>query len=226
VADTSTPADSRDVEPAQAVLPLRERKKRRTRRLLTDAALKLFTERGFDGVTVDELTDYAEVGRSTFFRYFTSKEEVAMAAEGELWESYVDQFARSTGGRPALEALQAALTTAIKAMDEDWAVRFLTARRLAGHSPVLWDHSVLSSIKVQGRLVELLEERLGIDSRDDVRLRLAPEFALSAWRCGARNWVAGRPFGGRRGHGGRQSLARRVEEAFEAMPATITMRLP
>ncbi|MET9861589.1 hypothetical protein ABZY93_20155 [Streptomyces smyrnaeus] len=140
--------------------------------------------------------------------------DVAMAAEGELWEAYTAHFARQAAQGPALDALRRALTDAIVSMPEGWDQRFLRTRRLAAGTPVLHDHSTLSSMKVQQRLVEILEERLHIDSRDDVRLRLLGEFALSAWRCGARNWVAGRSYDARRGHGGTATLARRVDEAF------------
>lgn len=80
-----------------SALPLRERKKLSTRRLLADQALTLFSERGSDRVTLDELTTRAETGRSTFFRYYGSKEDVAMAAEGGLWDAYVSRFARHPG---------------------------------------------------------------------------------------------------------------------------------
>ena len=52
---------------------LRDRKKRRTRERLYDAALQLFGERRYEDVTVDEICDRAEVGRATFFRFFGSK---------------------------------------------------------------------------------------------------------------------------------------------------------
>ncbi|WP_245936241.1 TetR/AcrR family transcriptional regulator [Streptomyces cahuitamycinicus] len=210
-------------------LSLRERKKRRTRRALADAALELFSERGFDRVTLEELTAHAEIGRSTFFRYYGTKEDVAMAAEGELWDAYIAHFAQHAGPGPALDALRTSLSAAILSMPDGWNHRFLRTRRLAAGTPVLRDHSILSSMKTQQRLVETLEERLGIDGRDDVRLRLLGEFALSAWRCGARNWVAGRTPEGpdrRRGHGGTKTLARRVEEAFDSIPASLALDLP
>lgn len=216
---------STDTPEGESSLPLRERKKQRTRRALADTALTLFSERGFDRVTLEELTAHAEIGRSTFFRYYGTKEDVAMAAEGELWEAYTAHFARQAGRGPALDALRRALTDAIVSMPEGWDQRFLRTRRLAAGTPVLHDHSTLSSMKVQKRLVEILEERLHIDSRDDVRLRLLGEFALSAWRCGARNWVAGRGYNARRGHGGTATLARRVDEAFDAIPGSLQLTL-
>ncbi|MBT2381796.1 TetR family transcriptional regulator [Streptomyces sp. CB00316] len=214
---------------ADSDLPLRERKKQRTRRALADTALELFSERGFDRVTLEELTARAEIGRSTFFRYYGAKEDVAMAAEGELWDAYTTHFERHTARGPALDALRSSLTAAILSMPDDWDQRFLRTRRLAAGTPVLHDHSLVSSMKVQQRLVEILEGSLGADGREDVRLRLLGEFALSAWRCGARNWVAGRGPGGydrRRGHGGTRTLASRVEEAFDAIPASLALDLP
>jgi AcrR family transcriptional regulator len=205
-------------------LPLRERKKQRTQRALGDAALNLFSERGFEATTLDDIVDAVEVSKRTFFRYYASKEDVAIAAETELWSAYIERLK----GRPfrgsALQTLRETLSETLQLMDEDWDVRFIRTRAVAAHakSPVLYDHSELSSLRAQRRLVEVLEDKLGIDGREDVRLRMLGEFALAAWRCGAKNWVAGRGAGGR-GYGGRETLMRRVEEAFAAIPASLKL---
>ncbi|MCL5286590.1 MAG: TetR/AcrR family transcriptional regulator, partial [Acidobacteria bacterium] len=54
----------------------RERRRAETREKLFRAALALFAERGFHAVTVEDITEAADVGKGTFFNYFPSKEHV------------------------------------------------------------------------------------------------------------------------------------------------------
>lgn len=209
-------------------LPLRERKKLRIRRTLSETALRLFLQQGFHQTTLEQLVDAAEVSMRTFFRYYTGKEAVAMAAEEELWDAYLDVVTDTDVEGSVLDELRHALVAALRDMDEDWERRFIATRGLAARTPELRDYSVLASIRVQEHLVDELETKLGIDSRKDVRLRLVCEFAMSAWRCGAKNWVRGLKTQGRTGRGKpdaaeRRALVRRVEEAFDAIPSAVTL---
>ncbi|MET9185016.1 TetR family transcriptional regulator [Streptomyces tendae] len=215
-------ADSRGRD--DRVLPLRERKKQRTFRALADVALARFTERGFDEVTLDEIVDEVEVSKRTFFRYYSSKESVALAAEAELWIAYVAEFTAVDLHGDVLAALRTTLTTAITGMDDDWPRRFLATRRLvAGHNG-LRKHSLVMAAHHQEQIIEQLEVKLGRDGREDVRIRLLGEIAFGAYRVGAKNWTAGRGNGaGRRGKGGRATLAARVSEAFDAVSDAITL---
>jgi AcrR family transcriptional regulator len=54
----------------------RQRKAAETRLRIFRSALQLFGERGFGNVTVEEITEAADVGKGTFFNYFDSKEHV------------------------------------------------------------------------------------------------------------------------------------------------------
>src|SRR5690349_31363 len=54
----------------------RERKAAQTRLKLFRCALQLFGERGFQNVTVEDITEAADVGKGTFFNYFESKDQV------------------------------------------------------------------------------------------------------------------------------------------------------
>ncbi|MGW0117761.1 TetR family transcriptional regulator [Streptomyces sp. NPDC003327] len=86
---------------------LRERKKERTRRALSEAAIGLFLEKGFDAVSVAEVAAAAEVSKPTLFRYFPAKEDLVLYR----FADHEDEAARVVAARPAgsspLDALQA-----------------------------------------------------------------------------------------------------------------------
>jgi AcrR family transcriptional regulator len=92
---------------------LRVRKKLKIREAIVDAALALFDERGFDEVTVADIADRAEVGRSTFFRYFTDKREVLFDDRGE-WPEVLAEACGPVARRcaPIGDSVTAALVVA------------------------------------------------------------------------------------------------------------------
>jgi AcrR family transcriptional regulator len=57
---------------------LRERKRQRMYQVLSDLAIRLFVEKGFDAVSVAEVAAAAEVSKPTLFRYFPAKEDLVL----------------------------------------------------------------------------------------------------------------------------------------------------
>ncbi|GAA1534328.1 hypothetical protein GCM10009730_49500 [Streptomyces albidochromogenes] len=73
---TSSPVEVKYV-PFVVMSGLRERRKQRTYRVISDAAIALFLEKGFDEVSVAEVAAAAEISKPTLFRYFPAKEDLA-----------------------------------------------------------------------------------------------------------------------------------------------------
>ena len=61
--------------------PLRERKRRATRRRIEDAATALVEKHGFDNVTVEDICRDAEISRRTFFNYFETKDDAVLGVQ-------------------------------------------------------------------------------------------------------------------------------------------------
>ncbi|MEV0649595.1 TetR/AcrR family transcriptional regulator [Phytomonospora sp. NPDC050363] len=197
-------------------LPLRQRKKLRTHRTLSETALRLFTERGYDATTLDELCDIVEVSKRTFFRNFRSKEDVALAADSDLWSAYLAYVGTATLDGPLLEALRLALNTTLGEMEPDWERRFLATRELSEAVPALQAHSLGYCQDTTKAMVETVGGRAG--DLDEVRLRLTVEIFVAAWRTASLRWTS------QRGRGGRAALTRLVEETFAELPAALTCR--
>lgn len=87
----------------------RERKKERTRQEVYAAAMKLFAERSYHQVTVEEICEEADVARTTFFAHFPSKSalllEYSRGIATRFRESHWDSEATATEQLHALATL-------------------------------------------------------------------------------------------------------------------------
>ncbi|WP_051580922.1 TetR family transcriptional regulator [Pseudonocardia acaciae] len=98
-------------------MSLRERKKRRTRAELQRHALRLFRDRGYAETTVDDIAAAAEVSRSTFFRYFGTKEDVLLFDNVE--PAMRRMMAEVPEGTPLLQALRGVLRDSFASLDDE-----------------------------------------------------------------------------------------------------------
>jgi AcrR family transcriptional regulator len=77
-----------------------DRRVRRTRGALKEALVDLIVERGWDGFSVQDLCDRADVGRSTFYLHFADKEEVLAGGFADLGRELRTQLARAGAPGP------------------------------------------------------------------------------------------------------------------------------
>jgi len=160
----------------------RSRKRLATRQGISDAATRLFIERGFDNVTVDEIAAAADVGRMTVFNHFPRKEDMF--------------FDRDEEGR---EMLREALRQRDPRVAPIEALRLLAHRLVAGRSPVVAfsarSQSFIAAIeasetlKARARAIRdeladvmavALSECVGLKSSDP-DARLAAGLLLATW---------------------------------------------
>jgi AcrR family transcriptional regulator len=171
-------------------LSLRERKRRRTRDAIVDAAMTLFAEHGFDGVTVADIALRAEIGRTTFFRYFTDKQEVIFADDPELHRLLVAASEDAATALAPLNTLADALAVAragLLAIVRPMARRPSTWLRL--HDKLMAEHPELQArnlVKDRAYVESCVAVMLrhGADSRTAV---LAASVAAGCYAAG-RNW--------------------------------------
>jgi len=91
----------------------REQRKQETRRALVDAAFSLFSEHGFDAVTMDDVASTAKVSRRTAFRYFPTKEALVFPHRASRFERFKELLAEPTPGeRPYDGVVRACLELA------------------------------------------------------------------------------------------------------------------
>ncbi|GGS64284.1 TetR family transcriptional regulator [Streptomyces griseoviridis] len=93
---------------------LRERTRAAMRAEVSDVAFRLFAEQGFENTTVEQIAAAASLSRTTFFRYFGTKEEVVLGRVGE----YGRQVADALAARPADESPWYALRRAFDVITE------------------------------------------------------------------------------------------------------------
>lgn len=186
---------------------LRERKRLRVRSELIDAALKLFTRRGFEATSVDEIVARAEVSRRTFFRYFDSKEDVVLAFTDRVGDRIREELAARPHGEPPLTAVRRALTPLVElyGTEKD---RVLTLFKLTAETAAIRARHLDRQDRWQRWLADEISKRLQLDAERDLQPQLVAAVALTTIDVAVRAWLAG---------GGTVSLSKVVDDAYAAL---------
>ncbi len=106
--------------PAPATTPsLRTRTMQTMRAEITEAAIALFREQGYDETTVDQIVSSAGMSRTSFFRYFGSKEDVVLGRFEVTLEQMCKELAARPDDEPVWVSLRRAADTLIAYMEAE-----------------------------------------------------------------------------------------------------------
>ncbi|MGH2635886.1 MAG: TetR family transcriptional regulator [Actinomycetota bacterium] len=175
----------------ETTVGLRERKKLRTRAELTDAAFRLFTERGFDATTIEDIVEQVEVSPRTFFRYFDSKEDVVIG----FFDDMGRELRSALAARPEQEAPFAAVREALGSLVDVYTAqseRVMAAKRLSFDTPAIRARLLDKHARWENGVTEELATRLGVDADRDPRPRLIAAVALAAFSTAVGGWCSSR----------------------------------
>lgn len=143
---------------------------RRTRKAILDAFVGLVLDRRYDAIRAMDIVAAADVGRSTFYEHFRSKDEVLVAAAEPILQTL------------ASAALNRASTPQVRAtLEHVWQQRNFARRILDGRT----------GQKLQDRLAAMIAARLDPGAPDGVPAAMPAMAAAAAQLTMLRLWVTG-----------------------------------
>jgi AcrR family transcriptional regulator len=151
---------------------------------LEEAALQLYSERGFDQTTVAEIAERAGLTERTFFRYFADKREVLFAGESMLDEIVVRAVADAGKSVGPIDAVAAGLT----AVAEMFHGRRDHARRrqaVIAANPGLQERELIKLSRLAAATAEALRGR-GIA---EPAASLTAEAGMAAFKVAFERWI-------------------------------------
>ena len=167
---------------------LRERKKRRTRQLLTDTATEMFLARGFDAVRVAEIAEACGVSEKTVYNYFPTKESLVVdhpdAAIAALRAGLADRSV------PAVDAVLAILDGELRSVASWLATqsdpveageRFRRFGVMVAGTPALRAYQRDMTERLVDVAAEALASRAGV-AADEPEPRIAAMALVGLWR--------------------------------------------
>lgn len=183
----------------------RERKKNATREAIHEAALSLAEEVGLAAVTVETITERADVAPRTFFNHFPSKVHAVLGKDPDR----AAQAREALSERPADEVPLVALRHVLDELflPEATSVEQLLRRfRLIRSEPNLLSTMHAEFEHTEREMAAAIGERIGTLPETDVYPSLVVSMAVNAMRVAIMNWCE---------RGGRTPLESAVNDAFD-----------
>jgi AcrR family transcriptional regulator len=196
--------------PAKLFTSMAERKRQLVRDELSEAAVLLFAEQGFEETTVDQIAAAVGVSPRTFFRYFKVKEDVLVEFLGHFGEQLVAELAARPAGEPPLTAMRQALIPLI-GLHLEHPEKTLRLTRLLLSTPTVRARYLDHQARWRDELAAVLATRTGAGP-EDFRPVLTASIALAAFAAAQARWAD---------LDGAPSFVAMLDEAFNAARAAV-----
>lgn len=165
---------------------LRERKRAETHARIRSAALILFSERGFETTTLDDIATAANVSRRTLFHYFGSKEDIVLSAKVDVITAIEAAVSRRSPDESLLDMAEGALTD-MAASFQGPGPRALA--RLIKSTPALQASDHAKYDMMERRLTAALAARKSLPA-DDLQARMVALSAIGVLKVSTEAWLA------------------------------------
>src|SRR4051794_9305128 len=159
-----------------------------TREEIERVAMRLFSTRGFDATTVDDIAAAAGIGRRAFFRYFAAKNDVVWGRFAEGLAGPRTALARAPDDRRVVESLHRAIV-AFNALTPDQVPVHRQRMSLIFSAPSLQAHSTLMYASWRAVVADFVAGRVGVPV-DDLLPQLVGHLTLGAAVAAYEQWLA------------------------------------
>jgi AcrR family transcriptional regulator len=183
----------------------RQRKKAATSDRIRASALRLFREQGYDATTVEQIAAAAGVSHMTFFRYFPTKEDVALS---DSYDPLIASFIAQTPATwPLVERIRAVLVQGLRMIYDTDRDTLLAQVKLIVSTPALRERQWAGQLATQQAILRALE----VEQRDpqaSFQARVTVAACLAAAGIAVLTWVE---------NDGTPELPDLIEQAFDTL---------
>lgn len=151
---------------------IREKKKKQTRKAIMDAAIKLFSEKGFENTSIEELARKAGVGKGTIYGYFSAKNEIFLAfCEEEIEYAFSDLADKSDIDAPLIDQLHTLFMGQFRYATQDRDFGRILAREMIFPKELIHEKVKRLEERYLAALGEILDRAISRgELRDDLEL--------------------------------------------------------
>jgi AcrR family transcriptional regulator len=153
---------------------------------LEEAAMELFSERGFEATTVADIAARAGLTKRTFFRYFSDKREVLFSGSEALEAKFVEAVVDAPADLSPLDAIAVGLD-AMADLFKEIGDRPRRRQAIIVANPELQERELIKLVKLSGAGAEALRRR-GVA---EPSASLAAEAGMAVFRIAFEQWAGG-----------------------------------